>query len=116
MLGSALLIICLLPATCAVLFSILSWRLKTAVMFWLGVLFTGIIFLILSFSYKEILFLFSSPDELFTLVILLAFLIIPICFLVASKLKPDKTHADSDVTDEYLNDIINSKYEDENFE
>jgi len=116
MIGFGLFIICLLPATCALLFSILSWRLKTEVMFWLGVLFTAILFFILSLNYKEILFLFSSPDELFPGVILMACLIIPICFLVASKLKPDKAHADSDVTDEYLNDIINSEDEDGDLE
>lgn len=102
----------LLLGTVALLFSILAWRLKTETMFWLAVSFTGLQLLIVAISFQLLIELFSYENTIFTAVIISALLIIPICFIIASKLKPDKSHADSDVTDEYLNDIINSEDED----
>jgi len=93
----------------AMLFSVLAWRLKTETMFWLAVAFTGILLLIIAISFELMIALFSFEDTIFTGVLISSFLIIPICFIIASKLKPDKTHTDSDITDEYLNDIINSE-------
>jgi hypothetical protein len=111
-----LFILSFILGTAAILFSILAWRLKTEVMFWLAAGFTGILLLIIAISFELMLALFSFEKTLFQGVLISSFLIIPICFIIASKLKPDKLHSDSDVTDEYLNDIINSEDEDINFE
>lgn len=106
----------IVPGTLALLFSILSWRLKTELMFWLGVAFTAIILLVDALNFDAIIFLFSNQDTIFSGVIIMICLILPICFLIASKLSPDKLNSDSDVTDEYLNNIINSEDEKNDFE
>ena len=102
--------------TLALLFSLLSYRLKTEIMVWLGVAFTGILLIIDTLNFDTIVFLFSNQDTIFSGVIIMVCLILPICFLIASKVNPNKLSPDSDITDEYLNDIINSNDENIDFE
>ena len=98
----------------ALVFSILYWRLKSQVFFTLGLIFTALVLLIYLLNAELILTLFSNQDSILTGVVLLIFLILPAGFLVASKTKSANSITESEVTDEYLNEIINS--EDENIE
>jgi len=111
-----LFIISILVGALALLFAILSWRLKTEIMFWLGVSFTIILLVVDTINFDAVLFLFSNSETIFSGVIIFACLILPTCFLVASKLNPNKLLDDSAITDDYLNDIINNEDEKVDFE
>jgi len=95
----------------AMIFSILSWRLRNPVMFWLGVVFTALVLLIYLINFELILLLLMDIDSIIYSIVLLAFLGFPIYFLVSSKMKKAGT-SESDVTDDYLNSIIESKEDD----
>jgi hypothetical protein len=94
----------------AFLFTILAWRLRTPVLFWLGVIFTGFIFLLYIFEIEFIISCFTHIDSMLLGVFFLALLGVPVFFLISSKIK--KSSGDDDVTDDYLNSIINSPDED----
>lgn len=98
----------------ALVFSILHWRLKTPILFTLGVVFSTLVLVIYLFNVELFIELFSNQDSILTGVILLIFLILPAGFLIASKTKSTNPITESEVTDDYLNEIINS--EDENIE
>ncbi|MBI3135257.1 MAG: hypothetical protein HYZ14_11340 [Bacteroidetes bacterium] len=99
----------------AFIFSILSWRLRTDVMFWLGVVFTSFLVLYTFVKIELVLYLILNIDTFLYGLIILAFIGIPVYFLISSKLsKPG--NGDTDVTDDYLTRIIESDDEDIDYE
>jgi hypothetical protein len=93
----------------SLIFSILAWRLRTAPMFWLGIVFTGAIAILYLYEIDFLISCFSHIDSMFTGFILLFLIGIPLFFLINSKLA--KAKGNDDITDDYLNSIINEKDE-----
>ena len=114
----------------SIIFSILAWRLKAEVMFWFGVGFTGIMLLIIGVNFKELIDMLFYPDAAIFSVLIFSCLIIPAGFLIAAKLKPTRGAGmaltddyvggaegnSGEVTQEYLDSIINSPDEDIKFD
>ena len=104
----------------AILFSILAWRLRNDVYFYLGIAFTGIFIIYGVYNY---LFLWSqwlSGNVVFVL-FNLAFVGLPIFFLIKAKTPTSNSSLDGvksggPVTEEYLDEIINSPDEEIDFE
>lgn len=100
----------------ALIFSILSWRLRTTVMFWLGVGFTGLLLVMMLFNFDFIFSLVTNIDNGIQGIVVVAMLFLPVLFLILSKTsKPDSTSG-SEVTDDYLTKIIESEDEEINYE
>jgi len=99
----------------AIIFSILSWRLRTKVTFWLGVIFTALLALCYIFNLPFFISLVLNPDSFLYGLVFLLTLAIPVYFLVSSKLKKTD-NGDSEITDDYLTKIIESDEEDIDFE
>jgi hypothetical protein len=98
----------------AFIFSILAWRLRTAAMFWLGVVSSGAILVLYFYEIEFLISCFSSIDSMTTGVFFLALFGIPLFFLINSKMAKSSTN--EDITDDYLNSIINEKDEEIDFE
>ncbi|MBN4070914.1 hypothetical protein JYT72_00260 [Crocinitomix catalasitica] len=103
-----------LGGICAIIFSILASRLKQDVFFILGCIFTGIILIYVIYNYEWIWYLVNE-GALFGLLIL-SFIVIPVIFLIQSKQSKSASIGDSEVTDSFLDDIIQSEEEDINFD
>lgn len=116
MIGPNLLMLCIVLAIPAIIFSILSWRLRTDVMFWLGVVFTGLQLIVFVVNAQLLIYLLSYPDSFVIGLILLSLLGMPVYFLIQSKTKKSNNRGDSDVTDDYLTKIIDSEDEDLDYE
>ncbi|MCB9223331.1 MAG: hypothetical protein H6582_04055 [Crocinitomicaceae bacterium] len=104
----------------AILFSVISWRLKSDVFFYLGAAFTLILVIYMGFNYEFLLDQINSGNMLFVL-FNAAIVGIPIYFLIQSKLKSsnqsfDEASNSGPVTQEYLDEIINAPEEEINFE
>ena len=114
----------------AIIFSVLAWRLKTNVMFWLGVGFTGLMFLVVALNIELLWEMLITPDSAIYPVLIFACLIVPIGFLIGAKSKPTRGGGtgvtddyvggsegnSGEVTQEYLDSIINSPDEDIKFD
>lgn len=98
----------------AFIFSILAWRLRTGIMFWLGIVLVSIILILYIFEIEFLISCFSNIDSMSTGVFFLILVGVPLFFLINSKLS--KATSNEDITDDYLNSIINEKDEDINFE
>ena len=77
--------------------------------------FTGFLFLLYLFNYEIALFLIMNMDTFLIGIFLILTLALPVYFLVVSKM-PKAGKGDSDVTDDYLNKIIESEEEDIDYE
>ena len=104
----------------AILFSILAWRLKNDVFFYLGAGFTFIILVYLTVYYDFFLGLLESGNTLFVM-INVAFVAIPVYFLIQSKMHSkhqslDGINTKGPVTQEYLDEIINAPDEEIDYE
>lgn len=110
----------LILGVAAIIFSILAWRLKANVHFIIGVCCTSLILLICIFNYDIVVYMFLS-QEFFGILFFATFLVIPIIFLVKAKQgNPtdsfDGSKATGAVTEDYLDEIINSPDEEIDFE
>jgi magnesium-transporting ATPase (P-type) len=121
LLGQILVFLC---GIAAIVFSALTWRLKKDIFFYLGLGFTAIYSFYAIYNYKFIVSLFNQRDILF-LMFNLAFIVIPVYFLISSKLQGREGNTDKGidgiqeggpVTEEYLDEIINSPDEEVDFE
>jgi hypothetical protein len=83
-------------------------------MFWLGVFFTAAILILYLYEIEFLISCFSNIDSMFTGFFLLIFFGLPLFFLINSKLA--KATGNDDITDDYLNSIINEKDEKINFD
>lgn len=107
-------VIVFLFAIPALIFSILAWRLRTGIMFWLGVVSVSIILILYILEIEFLISCFSNIDSMSTGFFFLILVGVPLFFLINSKLV--KSSANDDVTDDYLNSIINEKDKDIDFE
>lgn len=104
----------------AIVFSILAWRLKKDIFFYLGIGFTAIYCIYAAYNIEFLMSLLNYGDMLF-LLFNLSFIIIPAYFLISSKINSkdssfDEAKAGGPVTEEYLDEIINSPEEEVDFE
>lgn len=90
----------------SLLFSILSWRLKQPVFFWLAIVATSLLLLFYLVNIELFIYWLSDISSFVTAIFMLALVGLPIYFIVASKLSTPKS--DSGITDDYLNSVINS--------
>lgn len=100
----------------ALIFSILSWRLRTPVMFWLGVGFTGLLLINMLYHFDFIYNLVTNIENGIEGIVVVAMLFLPVLFLVLSKASKRDSSGDSEVTDDYLTKIIESEDEEINYE
>ncbi|MBK9191882.1 MAG: hypothetical protein IPM77_10390 [Crocinitomicaceae bacterium] len=100
----------------ALIFSILSWRLRTPVMFWLGVGFTGLLLVMMLFNFDFIYSLVTQIENGIQGILIIAMLFLPVLFLILSKTSKPDSGNDSEVTDDYLTKIIESEDEEINYE
>lgn len=89
-------------------FSILAWRLKKDVFFWIGVSATGLLLVFYLFNIEFLIHILSDIDSLVFGVFILTLLGIPVYFLIASKMKSSNSSNDV-ITEDYLNSIIESE-------
>jgi len=104
----------------AILFSILAWRLRKNVFFYLGLGFLLIYLIYAILNYEYFLLLLDLDNYIF-LGLNLSFVIIPTFFLIKSKqtMKTsslDGLSSEGQVTDKYLDDIINGPDEEIDYE
>ncbi len=104
-----------LIAVPSLILSILAWRLRTNVFFWLGTAFTALLLILYIYEIKFLVSLFANIDEILWGLFFLVLLGLPIFFLVSSKLSK-QNNDQGDITDAYLNSIINSKEEEIDFD
>ena len=114
--GLIALLLLFIGGILAILFSILSWRTKEAVYFYLGIGFTSLILIYILVNIKFVVYQLSNGTSAIEGIITLSFLVIPILFLVKTKQKHSAGGEDSEVTDAFLDDIINSEDEDIDYE
>lgn len=110
------IILAFLLSVPALLFSMLAWRLKTSVFFWLGVIFAGLMLILYIYEVKFLVSFFATIDTMFWGLFFVALLGLPVFFLIASKSPKSPDHGESGLTDDYLNSIINEKDEEIDYE
>ena len=116
------LIVLLLVVICgfaALLFSVFAWRLRKDVFFYLGLFFTGILVIYAAINYEHLLFTMINNTIWF--LIQMAFIGFPIFFLIQSKMNLannslDGSSATGQVTEAYLDEVINAPDEEIDFE
>ena len=106
-----------------ILFSVLAWRLKNEVFFILSVIVCGLMIIYIAYNFLDIISMVKFSPVMFLLH--LVFIGLPIFFIVKyfqDKNKHGGDHSDIDddqnsgaVTDQYLDEIINSADEDLDF-
>lgn len=98
------------------LFSILSWRLKNQTLFYLAIGCIGIqvIYFIVNFEYMY--YLLQHSETAIWGIAYLTFIFLPVFFLVQAKTKPNSGNTDTDVTDAFLDEIINADDEEIDYE
>ncbi|MBN4072583.1 hypothetical protein JYT74_00955 [Crocinitomix catalasitica] len=99
----------------AIIFAILANRLRQDVYFILGCIFTGLIIIYVIYNYKWIWNLLNNAEDVILGLIILSFIVIPVIFLVQTK-QSKSSGENSEVTDAFLDDIIESEDEDINFD
>lgn len=103
----------------ALLFSILAWRIKKDVFFYLGLVFTSVLVIYAAINYEHLLYQMLNDTLLF--MIQMSFIGFPIFFLIQSKMNPENTSLDGSqstgqVTEAYLDEVINAEDEEIDFE
>jgi hypothetical protein len=102
---------------CAILFSILANRLKSDVFFILGCVFTGFMLIYIIYNYEWMWSLMNNGVNAIFGLVILSFVVIPVIFLIQAKSgTPYGGRGDSEVTDAYLEEVINSADEKIDFE
>lgn len=101
-----------LPAS---ILSVLTWRLRNPILFWIALVFVLLLIALYAFNLQHIYSSFLDIDSMLYGLFLLCLLGVPLFFLIASQIKPSGLN-ESDVTDDYLNSIIESKDEEIDFE
>ncbi|MEX1002959.1 MAG: hypothetical protein WDZ35_12650 [Crocinitomicaceae bacterium] len=113
-------ILVLICGIAAILFSILAWRLNNQTFFILGIIALGIYLIYFFVHFHWNIQLLLSGNAI-TILINLAFIGLPIFFLIKSQLKKEQNSFDGGegggpVTQEYLDEIINAPDEEIDFE
>ena len=99
-----------------IIFSILAQRLKQEIFFILGCVTSAIVLIYIIWNFQWWWAMINSADGAFMALIILSFLVIPIIFLVQSKQAVGSNDGDSDVTVDFLEEVINSEDEEIDFE
>jgi len=89
------------------IFSILNWRLKQPVFFWIALVSTSLLLLFFLINIELFIFWLSDISFFVMGVFMLCLIGIPLYFIISSKVSTSKP--ESDITDDYLNQIINSE-------
>jgi uncharacterized membrane protein YfcA len=105
---------------CAIIFSVLAWRLRKNILFILGLIFSTVYLIYAVLNHEFLLSLLLLGDYIF-FVLNLSFIVVPVYFLISSKQSMkastlDGLTPDGKVTDQYLDDIINAPDEEIDFE
>ena len=113
-------ILVFLGGICGIIFSILAWRLRKNIFFYLALGFLVIYLIYAAFNYEYLLTIFYSGNYIL-LFLNLSFIIIPVFFLIKSKQSMknatlDGLTSEGKVTDQYLDGIINAPDEEVDFE
>lgn len=103
----------------AILFSILAWRLKQDVFFYLGLICTSILVIYAAINYQHFIYMMLNETLLF--MVQMAFIGFPIFFLIQSKMTSTDTSLDGSeatgkVSEAFLDEVINSEDEEIDFE
>lgn len=85
-------------------------------MFWLGIGFTALLLFEYLYNIEFLIFIFQDIDTLGFAIFILALLGIPVYFLIASKASKSNSGDNSDVSDDYLNSIINDENDNIDYE
>ena len=116
LLALLLIIIC---GLFALIFSVLAWRLKNEIYFYIGLVATIIIIIYSAINYLYLYSLLHLSIPFF--IIHIAFLIFPIYFLIQAKKNTKSSNLEDvdpsgTVTDTYLDEVINAPDEEIDFE
>jgi hypothetical protein len=106
----------------AISFSVIAWRTRNETWFWCGVGFLAVMLIIVAVNIKILMWMFMSGDMTIYTIVIFACVVVPVGFLIASKTNPSygtggeitddyiggSTGNSGPVTQEYLDEIINS--------
>ncbi len=103
----------------AILFSVFAWRLNNDIFFYLGLICTSILIIYAAINYEHLYYLMINSTMWF--LIQMSFIVCPIYFLIQAKTNSpnnsfDGSEASGKVTEDYLDEIINSPDEEIDFE
>ncbi|MBK7129137.1 MAG: hypothetical protein IPM74_12040 [Crocinitomicaceae bacterium] len=99
--------LCMLLSIPAIIVSAINARKPSRVMFNIGAVLVAFILLLYLVNASYVWNIFLSGSNVFSIIMLLAFPGVPIYFLISSKTK--RSNPESEVTDEYLDSIINEE-------
>lgn len=110
------LILTLLGGTLSMVFSILAWRLKKEIFFYLGITFVALLIVYIIFHLDYYIYALMNPMYDLTSILMLTFIGVSVYFLISSKTKHHAGNTDTEVTDAFLDEIIEEEDEEIDYE
>lgn len=91
----------------ALILSLMSWRIRTKALFWWGTGLSILLWVYSLYNFEFTWFFITNRDMLLFSIPIVCVHILPLFFLFSSRLSKSGTGDESDVTDSFLDEIIN---------